>query len=182
MRTKEYRLMLLVVATGLAGHALAEAQYTLRHGVFGNGGAAVANGNFQLTGTAGQPVIGVTGNASTMNHAGFWYQSGDIVTGVEHISNALPAEYRLEQNYPNPFNPSTTIQFALPAFGARSRERVQLKIFDVLGRLAAIVLDEELPPGEHKVIFDASTLPSGVYFYRLQSEKFSQTRKLVLMR
>lgn len=181
MRIRKYGLTLLAIAVCLVSHAPAEAQYALDHGVFGNGSAA-AQGSFQLTGTAGQPAIGVTGNISNTNLAGFWYQSGDIVTGIEHIPNALPTEYRLEQNYPNPFNPSTTIRFALPAFGTRSRERVQLKIFDVLGRLVATVLDEELPPGEHKVILDAGKLPSGVYFYRLQTETFSRTRKLLVMR
>jgi hypothetical protein len=85
----------------------------------------------------------------------------------------LPTKYQLEQNHPNPFNPSTTINFALPKASA-----VTLKVYDMLGREVATLVNGELQAGFHKVLFDAKDLPSGLYFYRIQAEGFAQTRKL----
>ena len=89
----------------------------------------------------------------------------------------LPAQSNLEQNYPNPFNPSTTISFNL-----RSRSFVSLKIVDALGREIAVVISEELAAGRYSRQWDANGVPSGVYFYRLQSGSFTETKKLLLMR
>ena len=128
--------------------------------------------------TFGQIAIGQSSNASIMSKAGFWYQTVDIITSIEAIPNdLLPKEFRLEQNYPNPFNPTTTIQFALP-----KRSAVTLKLFDILGREVATLVDEELQAGEYKVIFEAEALPSGVYFYRIQTEGLVKTRKLTLLK
>jgi hypothetical protein len=111
-------------------------------------------------------------------------------TGVgEDGEELLPTRYSLEQNYPNPFNPTTTIVFTLPSLGiiyAEGRGRVgshgTLKVFDVLGRELATLINEMLEPGKHTVTFDASTLSSGVYFYRLTSPKATITRKMILLR
>ncbi len=159
-------------------HKQAEAQVQVSESVFGNGGATISNGSNRILGTLGQTVIGRSSNASNVSNAGFWYQSVDFITSVEQIENeVLPKEFRLEQNYPNPFNPSTTIQFALP-----KRSEVMLKIFDLLGREVATLVDEELQPGEYKVVFEAEALSSGVYFYRINAEGFVQTRKLTLLK
>ncbi|MFQ5651033.1 MAG: T9SS type A sorting domain-containing protein [bacterium] len=88
-----------------------------------------------------------------------------------------PATFILHQNYPNPFNPGTTIRFSLP-----QREHVTLKVFDVLGREVARLLDEALPAGEHSVVFTAKALTSGVYFFRIRAGQFTQMRKAILMR
>ena len=89
----------------------------------------------------------------------------------------LPEAYALAQNYPNPFNPSTNIRFQLP-----QAEQVTLRVFDVLGREVAALLDNtSLGGGEHTVRFDASRLTSGVYLYRLEAgSSFVQTRRMVL--
>lgn len=93
----------------------------------------------------------------------------------------LPTEYALAANYPNPFNPTTTIQFALP-----EAARVQLMVFDVLGRRIVVVVDAERQAGRYDVRFDASHLASGTYFYRIEaigeSATFTQVRKMVLLR
>jgi len=99
-----------------------------------------------------------------------------LTTGVGDDMDT-PGEFRLDQNYPNPFNPSTTIEFALPA-----TQRTTLKVFDVQGREIATLVDQQLEPGTHAVRWDAGILPSGVYFYRLQSGTFVQAKKLLLMR
>jgi len=85
--------------------------------------------------------------------------------------------YTLHQNYPNPFNPSTTIRFSLP-----QRSHVTLKVFDVLGREVARLVNEKKDAGEHRVVWDATGLPSGVYFYRLTTPTFSQTKKMEVIR
>jgi hypothetical protein len=89
----------------------------------------------------------------------------------------IPKEFSLSQNYPNPFNPSTTIRFSLP-----SRSFVSLKVFDVLGREVSILLADEMPAGTYARQWNAAELPSGVYFYRLQSDKFTETKKFVLLK
>ncbi len=89
----------------------------------------------------------------------------------------LPERLYLYQNNPNPFNPLATIRFSVP-----QGEHVTLKIFDVLGREVATLVDAELRAGEHSILFDTSELRSGVYFYQLKSFSFSQTRKAVLIR
>jgi len=89
---------------------------------------------------------------------------------VSHVE--IPNGYILEQNYPNPFNPTTTIRFSLP-----HREHVTLKVFDVLGREVATLVDGEINPGEHSVVFSGKNLASAVYFYRLTTPTFSQTKR-----
>lgn len=89
-------------------------------------------------------------------------------------------EYTLDQNYPNPFNPSTTINFSLAV-----DSKVSLKVFNVLGQEVASLLNGQMSAGSQKVSFDASSLNSGVYFYRLEAngidgQKFSSTKKMIL--
>ncbi len=86
-------------------------------------------------------------------------------------------EFRLEQNYPNPFNPSTMINYQLPM-----SNWVTLRVYDLLGRQVATLVDEEKPPGSYTVEWNATGLASGVYYYRLQAGEFSQTMKLILLR
>jgi predicted esterase len=86
-------------------------------------------------------------------------------------------QFRLYQNYPNPFNPFTNFEFRIADFGL-----VTLKIYDVLGRGVATLVNEEKPAGEYSIKFDSADLSSGVYFYKLTAGKFSQTKKMILMR
>ncbi|MBI5472834.1 MAG: T9SS type A sorting domain-containing protein, partial [Ignavibacteriae bacterium] len=99
--------------------------------------------------------------------------------GVEQ-GETIPTTYALEQNYPNPFNPKTNIEFQIP--GDRKSGSVSLKVFDVLGREVATLVEEKKEPGTYQVSFDASRLASGVYFYKLTAGSFSQTRKMILAR
>ena len=100
-----------------------------------------------------------------------------FATRVTTVGNEVPAQFSLQQNYPNPFNPTTLIQFSIAA-----REHVTLKIFNVLGQEIASLVDEELRPGDYSRRWDAPGFSSGVYFYRLSTRSFSQTRKLLLMK
>jgi Secretion system C-terminal sorting domain len=101
-----------------------------------------------------------------------------IITGVSNSQEfLLPRSYRLNQNYPNPFNPSTTITFTLPL-----RSFVSLKVFDLIGREVATIVSEEMQAGNYTRQWNASDLPSGTYFYRLQAGSFVETKKLILLK
>ena len=89
----------------------------------------------------------------------------------------LPISYNLHQNYPNPFNPVTRIEYEIPA-----KSFVNLKIFDILGREISTLVNKEQNGGTYEVDFNGSGLASGVYFYRLTTEKFTDTKKMVLIR
>ena len=99
-----------------------------------------------------------------------------LATAVE-ATPVIPLAYDLSQNYPNPFNPSTEIRFALP-----TEETVTLKVFNVLGQEILTLVEGKLGAGNHAVRFDASKLTSGVYLYQITAGKFSETKKMVLMK
>ncbi len=88
-----------------------------------------------------------------------------------------PVSFCLEQNYPNPVNPITTISYQIP-----HQEFVTLKVYDVLGNEIGTLVNEEKPSGEFEVQFDATGLPSGIYFYQLKTSSFVQTRKMILLK
>lgn len=99
------------------------------------------------------------------------------VVGVESKTLGGPSNYVLMQNYPNPFNPSTKISFRLKTSGF-----VTLDVYNILGQRVASIINRELQEGSHSVTFDASDLPSGAYVYRMQSNKFTDTKKMMLLR
>jgi photosystem II stability/assembly factor-like uncharacterized protein len=108
------------------------------------------------------------------------------VTFIQPISNEIPSNFKLYQNFPNPFNPSTNIKFdisPLPGGVPEGRGRfVRLTIHDLLGREVAILVYENLNPGNYEVEFDAKDLPSGIYFYKLQAGEFTETKKMSLLK
>ncbi len=93
-------------------------------------------------------------------------------------------EFSLHQNYPNPFNPSTKIKFTIPNVGDENFRPLQTKliVFDILGREVQTLVNEQIHPGIHEVTFEASNLPSGVYFYRLTNGNYSATKKMILLK
>lgn len=97
--------------------------------------------------------------------------------GAVEAASQLPQTFELSQNFPNPFNPSTTIEFALPA-----EADVRLEVFNVLGQEVRELVKEKLPAGKHSVSFDASRLPSGVYFYKIQAGNDVATRRMTLIK
>jgi hypothetical protein len=98
-----------------------------------------------------------------------------LVGGVQTIT--IPNYYALEQNYPNPFNPATKITYALPKAGD-----VELKIYDVLGREVATLVNEVKQAGIYTVEFNASNFASGIYFYTMKSGDFNAVKKMVLVK
>ncbi len=100
----------------------------------------------------------------------------DIVTSIED-ENYIAINYNISQNYPNPFNPITKIKFSVP-----KSEVVQIKVYDALGKEIKTLLNEYKQVGVYEVEFDARNLPSGVYFYRMISGSYSETKKMILLR
>jgi minor extracellular serine protease Vpr len=141
--------------------------------------------NLDLSGWAGSTVV------LTWQYVG---NDGDLVgldnikivsstTGVNDENN-LPTAFELKQNYPNPFNPATVIEYSVPSVksGSSSYNHVILTVFDILGRKVATLVDKSQSPGKYKVNFDASLLPTGVYFYTLQNKQFRVTKKMLLLK
>lgn len=104
------------------------------------------------------------------------FKSGGISIGINNLSE-VALDYFLYQNYPNPFNPSTTIKFSIP-----ENLFVSLKIYDISGKLAADLVREKLSQGLYEYQWNASSFPSGVYFYKLETESFTQIKKMVLVK
>ena len=107
---------------------------------------------------------------------------GDTTITVVHpISSEIPSKYSLSQNYPNPFNPVTKMKFDIPpSNGARGMAR--LIIYDILGREIAVLINEQLSPGTYEVEWDGTNFPSGIYFYKLITKDYSETKKMVLIK
>lgn len=101
----------------------------------------------------------------------------DPVLSLAVDPDAAPAAYRLDGNYPNPFNPRTTIHFSLP-----EAQHVRLTVHDVAGREVAVLADGVRTAGRHTVAFEAASLPSGVYLYRLEAGPFSEVRRMTLLK
>lgn len=98
-------------------------------------------------------------------------------TGITQTSNNIPDKFSLSQNYPNPFNPETNIKFGLP-----KQSHVSLIVYNQLGQSVAELVNSELAAGEYQYNFDAARLPSGIYYYKLQSGDFSETKKMILVK
>jgi len=116
------------------------------------------------------------GNGSGSGSA-YVYSGFAPTVGVESERISLPAEFALSQNYPNPFNPVTVIEYSLPASG-----EVSLIVYNLSGQEVARLINGSMPAGNHLITWDASSLASGVYLYRLQAGDFVRTRKMLLLK
>jgi hypothetical protein len=121
------------------------------------------------------------GNAITEihedNNKGFNVLGASSVTGIDDENYILPDKYILYQSYPNPFNPSTTISWQSPV-----GKHQTIKVFDVLGKEIATLVDEYKPAGRYEVEFNASRLASGIYFYKLQAGEYTAVKKMILIK
>jgi hypothetical protein len=115
-------------------------------------------------------------------YAGFgptnvYFNAETILTGVTPSGNNVPETYSLSQNYPNPFNPATNIKFSIPKSGF-----VKLVVYDINGKEASVLVNGQMNAGSYIVDFNAANLASGVYFYKLVAEGFSDTKKMILVK
>ncbi|MFH0733615.1 MAG: T9SS type A sorting domain-containing protein [bacterium] len=111
-----------------------------------------------------------------MGYYGGKYYKETVEVATEG-DNTLPKEYSLEQNYPNPFNPSTTISFSVPF-----NSLVSLTIYDILGRQVETIVNQQMNAGKYSKIWNANKFASGIYFYRLNAGKFTETKKMILVK
>jgi hypothetical protein len=124
----------------------------------------------------------VASNNNSENIGGFsgysdiWSFTSSGTTAVAGNDN-LPTSFNLSQNYPNPFNPTSTIQYDIP-----KTSLVNISVFDMLGRQIKVLVNEQKTPGHYETVFDAKELASGIYIYRINTESFTQSKKMILMK
>jgi hypothetical protein len=153
--------------------------YVLRKAVISSAGTYGESTSYSSSGTMGQPhPNGILTSASYQLYAGFWNGAGPVPTGAEEI----PPAFRLSQNYPNPFNPATKIDYSIA-----DKSVVDLRIFDVSGRLVRTLVSESRLPGAYSVVWDGRNdggraVATGIYFYRMVAGRESSVRKMVLIR
>lgn len=100
-----------------------------------------------------------------------------LTVGIQNVSTEIPEAFSLKQNYPNPFNPVTNIKFDVAVMSD-----VKLYVYDITGKVVSVLVNETLSPGSYLYTFDAATLPSGVYFYRLEAGGLNQVKKMLLIK
>lgn len=106
-----------------------------------------------------------------------------LPVGIQTISSEIPVSFSLSQNYPNPFNPITKIQFLIVSSPhALGRDFVKLTVYDIMGKEIQTLVNTRLKPGIYEVSFDGSSLNSGVYFYKLTTNTFTETRKMLMIK
>ena len=103
--------------------------------------------------------------------------NGGVTFNEENNLNEIPNEYSLYQNYPNPFNPNTNISFSIP-----QSNFVQIKIYDVVGGLVDVLVNEEKPAGVYNIEWNANHNPAGIYFYQMKAGNFNETKKILLLK
>ncbi|MCW8810914.1 MAG: T9SS type A sorting domain-containing protein [Ignavibacteriaceae bacterium] len=153
--------------------------------------------NYKITGLQYWEIIGfIPGYGTTTETHSYSFEDNNLKQGnyqyrlkqidfdgsfkysdIVKVEISAPVEFSLEQNFPNPFNPSTSIQYAISG-----KQFVSLKIYDLLGSEITTLVNEEKPIGKYEVEFNATGLPSGIYFYKLQAGDFIQTKKMILMK
>jgi len=140
---------------------------------------AVVYDNQMGTGDNASPTGAVTGLIAVSKSGGSTAVANVSLQQLieEDAATEMPTQYELYNAYPNPFNPSTTIMFDLP-----EASKVRLVVYDMLGREVAVLADGERPAGHYSLRFDAGKLSSGMYIYRLQTNNYTQTKKLMLMK
>lgn len=109
--------------------------------------------------------------------ASVWKRSLSEIISVNNISKNIPECYKLYQNYPNPFNPVTRIKFQIPG-----NAEVKIEIFDIIGRKAAVLVDDKLLPGIYETSWNAADYPSGIYICRIKAGDYTESRKMVLIK
>ncbi|MBU4487205.1 MAG: T9SS type A sorting domain-containing protein [Candidatus Delongbacteria bacterium] len=127
----------------------------------------------------GQTVIGESQLGNDIVKSGIIYINSNTGKSKPEKTETvnIPLIYELKQNYPNPFNPTTTISFTLPV-----KEKISLKIYNILGSEIAELAGKEFEKGAHEVIFDADKFVSGLYFYKLETKGFSKMKKMMLVK
>lgn len=118
-----------------------------------------------------------TGGQTGLYGQSVWRRTLSEIIGIKQVSEFIPNNYSLSQNYPNPFNPTTNIEFSLT-----EKSFVKMIVFDITGKEVAELVNENLSAGTFRYEFNAENLPSGLYFYKLVTDKFSKTKRMILIK
>ncbi len=163
-----------------------DAQIRIQTATLSGGAGFTQDGSFRIGVTTGQVFIGVANDKLNAGASGFWYTTLEEITvvssTVEQLGEEIPVKYELRQNYPNPFNPTTRIKYGLP-----ESARVRVTIYNVLGQLVSTIMNKDQAAGYYELNWDArtdagATLPSGLYFYRVETKNFSATRSMIFQK
>ena len=136
--------------------------------------SANGEGHFQWVGAVTGNYVTATATDAAYNTSAL---SEPLATGITKESAAQPLAFKLEQNYPNPFNPTTAIRFCV-----QERSRVQLVVYDIVGRQIAVLVDQACSPGWHEKVVSLADLASGVYFYRIRMKGFDESKKMIVLK
>lgn len=149
----------------------------ISRGAISAGGGTTAIADTRVQFILGQPVFGDADGDGQYMRLGFYAKARWLPTSIPGETAEAPARFFLSQNYPNPFNGATIIEYSLQQAG-----HVRLRIFDMLGREVATCVDGLLAAGPHRFIFQAGHLPTGVYYYLLESGAITAKRKSTLIK
>ncbi len=153
------------------------ASFKLDYSLFMSSSMKAENNNYNLVGLLGDAFV-KGGSSQNFRFNGDVYFANYLITDMnENIDLGIPKQFELLQNYPNPFNPSTTIKFSLPEEGF-----VNLTVYNMLGQNVSELVSEYKKAGYHEVKFNAGSLSSGFYIYRITSAKFNSTKKMLLIK
>ena len=177
------RIYAINATTGATVDTIDQAKWNVDHA----GDYSSGSGNGLWSGFASTYDVDVEASESAV-YSQSWYgwavekwlfdgNLGDLLVGIEQISSQIPEGFSLKQNYPNPFNPSTTIEFNLKNAGF-----VTLNVYNLMGQKVATLIEGQMTPGSYKADFDASSLATGVYFYKLTAGNATATKKMLLTR
>jgi hypothetical protein len=150
---------------------------------FNMGFASSTGSNTMVKSVVGQSFIGTAMQGNNIIESGFLADTifRGVMVAVRDV-DGLPTSYELYQNYPNPFNPSTAIRFDIP-----HRSFVDLTVYNLLGQQVASIIKEEKDPGRYTIVWrgtndDGLSVTSGIYFYRLRTDEFTQTKKFMMVK
>jgi hypothetical protein len=148
-----------------------------------NGNTLISWGSTNPTLTEVKPdgtkALQVTFATGVFSYRTFKYDWSNGVTGIQPVNTQIPAQYSLSQNYPNPFNPVTKIKFDISGSAVA---QIFLSVYDILGHEVAVLVNQQLQPGSYETEWDASVYPSGIYFYRLSTNGFTDTKKMLMIK
>jgi hypothetical protein len=170
----------------LAAADSSPAQVRLKAATLVGAGGFSGSGSARVGVTVGQSLTGLASDARNATGTGFWYATLESITvtssSIERIGDEIPEEFELHQNYPNPFNPTTRIKYGIPVSST-----VRITVYNILGQLVTTIVDAKQAAGYYEVNWDSKTdngagLPSGVYFYRVETKDFSATRSMVFQK
>ena len=129
-------------------------------------------------------INGTTIFAGTLSGTIYKRPLSQMISSVKILSKEVPDKFSLSQNYPNPFNPVTKIRFSITKSQNpnSSGSMISLTVYDLLGKQISTLINQQLQPGMYEIDFDGAEYPSGIYYYRLITESFTQTKKMMLIK